>query len=118
MINPDIPRIIDGPESSANGSDSCLNCIHYHRHRICFTFPGEGMHSPTLPPWRRPDHRICAAFPEGIPSEIWQSVDNHRFPVVGDHGLQYSRRPYPDPLPDRYDVPDFLKKNLPNNDPY
>lgn len=88
MSDTDIPYILDGPGSRDNRSDSCYNCIHY-------------LH-----------HQICSAFPDGIPTNIWQLVDNHRSPVTGDHGLQYSRKPYPDPLPDRYDVPDFLKNKL------
>ena len=31
----------------------------------------------------------CAAFPEGIPDEIWNMQVDHREPVDGDHGLQW-----------------------------
>lgn len=41
----------------------------------------------------------CAAFPEGIPSDIWQGV-NHTEPFPGDHGLQFEPRGKEDPVPD------------------
>jgi hypothetical protein len=31
----------------------------------------------------------CAAFPEGIPEEIWNGEFNHRKPHKEDQGLQY-----------------------------
>lgn len=31
----------------------------------------------------------CAAFPEGIPYEVAMSDVDHRFPVDGDHGVQF-----------------------------
>jgi hypothetical protein len=31
----------------------------------------------------------CEAFPEGIPAQIWEGQNDHRFPVKGDRGLTY-----------------------------
>lgn len=31
----------------------------------------------------------CAAFPGGIPREIWNGQHNHRTPYPGDHGIHY-----------------------------
>jgi len=44
---------------------------------------------------RRP---FCAAFPAGIPDDIWQNEVDHRKPIVGDHDLQWISRdgaPFP-----------------------
>lgn len=32
----------------------------------------------------------CAAFPAGIPDAIWNNQVDHRQPVDGDHGLQWT----------------------------
>lgn len=32
----------------------------------------------------------CAAFPRGIPEEIWSGRNKHTSPYPGDHGIQYS----------------------------
>lgn len=31
----------------------------------------------------------CAAFPEGIPQEIYDGEVSHKEPYPGDHGIQY-----------------------------
>lgn len=33
--------------------------------------------------------KTCAAFPDGIPSEVWRGVTRHNKPLAGDHGLQF-----------------------------
>lgn len=33
---------------------------------------------------------FCAAFPDGIPADIWKNRVDHRQPVEGDHGLQWT----------------------------
>jgi 2'-5' RNA ligase len=35
------------------------------------------------------DRPFCAAFPDGIPAEIWDNQFDHRQPHEGDHGLQW-----------------------------
>lgn len=34
-------------------------------------------------------HRICAAFPDGIPMQIWDGDNNHREPYPGDNGIRF-----------------------------
>jgi len=43
--------------------------------------------------WKAVKGQACAAFPDGIPSEIINGHFDHRKPHVGDHGIQF--RPIP-----------------------
>lgn len=42
----------------------------------------------------------CAAFPGGIPPEIWLGRHDHKTPYPGDNGIQFERRS----VPEREDV--------------
>lgn len=35
----------------------------------------------------------CAAFPQGIPTDITYGRNDHRAPYPGDHGVRYERDP-------------------------
>lgn len=35
--------------------------------------------------------RTCAAFPDGIPSEIWRGLNDHTRPFAGDNGITFQR---------------------------
>ena len=37
--------------------------------------------------------RRCAAFPQGIPAEIWEGRNDHTEPYAGDNGIQFERKP-------------------------
>lgn len=39
------------------------------------------------------DGPFCAAFPDGIPDRIFNNEVDHREPIAGDHGLQWTPRP-------------------------
>lgn len=36
--------------------------------------------------------RTCAAFPSGIPDEIWDGENDHRSPYPGDNGIVFLAR--------------------------
>ena len=40
-------------------------------------------------------NRQCAAFPDGIPLEIWEGKNSHTEPYPGDHGIRFedARKP-------------------------
>lgn len=83
----DCPNILDGPGSRPWRSDTCWDCRHLQYLS-----------------------KTCAAFPAGIPLEVWQAYRAHRSPIIGDNGIQYERAQYPDASPERYEIPDFLRK--------
>lgn len=33
---------------------------------------------------------VCEAFPDGIPDEVYHNGVDHRQPIAGDHGLQWT----------------------------
>ncbi len=41
----------------------------------------------------------CAAFPDGIPTPIWNVGVDHQRPYPGDGGLQFEQRPDGRPFP-------------------
>lgn len=42
---------------------------------------------------------FCAAFPAGIPEDVYDDTLDHRQPIPGDHGVRWESdgRPYPEP---------------------
>lgn len=50
--------------------------------------------------------RTCAAFPEGIPMEIWMGSNKHIASYPGDHGIQFD-------LADVVPIAVATKRNLP-----
>jgi hypothetical protein len=59
---------------------------------------------------RAVDGPFCAAFPGGIPADIWENRFDHRQPHEGDRGLQWlavNEAVYP--FPDYAFDPEVLK---------
>jgi len=38
------------------------------------------------------DGFTCAAFPEGIPADIFGEYADHRLPYAGDHGIRFEAK--------------------------
>ena len=67
--------ILDDSEAPSKGQGVCWLCAHKF---------------PTF-------KRTCAAFPNGIPDEIWRGDNDHSAPYPGDLGLRFERRLPKDP---------------------
>jgi hypothetical protein len=39
----------------------------------------------------KPGERICKAFPDGIPLEIWLGLNKHTVQYPGDQGIRFER---------------------------
>ena len=63
------------------GDSQCLCCRHFV----------SGIRSPDGEP-------RCAAFPDGIPHEVFFTTVDHRKPYPGDNGIRWESngRPYPE----------------------
>jgi len=44
------------------------------------------------------ERQNCAAFPDGIPDEIWLGRNKHKAAYPGDHGIRFE--PHPDATPE------------------
>ncbi|QXD17161.1 hypothetical protein GQ464_005820 [Rhodocaloribacter litoris] len=47
------------------------------------------------------DKRVCKAFPEGIPEDIWMNRHDHHQPYPGDQGIRFMLAPIPEKEPAR-----------------
>lgn len=56
-------------QARADVSDVCWNCKNFN---------GEN-----------PAAQTCAAFPKGIPTEIWNGENSHTTPFPGDKGIRF-----------------------------
>ena len=64
-------------------------------------FSNEGMAKGATEPF-------CAAFPDGIPEDIWENRFDHRQPHEGDHGLQWEQQSGGFSFPDYAFAPEVL----------
>jgi hypothetical protein len=65
--------ILDGPPLYTS-SEVCNRCVHLYSIAA----------------------RTCAAFPRGIPAEIWDGKHEHQVPFAGDHGIQFEEFQFAD----------------------
>lgn len=61
VLNDEAIRFVSSPV--------CTFCSHLHDHK--------------------PGRQTCAAFPRGIPDEIWDGKNPHTSPVEGDNGIVF-----------------------------
>ena len=83
-----IPNRLDGTRSTESTSATCRHCRHL----------------------QHPARRTCAAFPDGIPNDLWWAYRGHREPFPGDQGIQYEERPLADYTAAYYEIPEILRK--------
>jgi hypothetical protein len=51
----------------------------------------------SMPPTRGEKPKpSCAAFPDGLPLEVWLGKNKHITPIAGDHGIQFERVEMPE----------------------
>ncbi len=62
---PDDIVVVDGEEEELYSESTCFLCRNYLR------------------------EHTCAAFPDGIPQEILDGVNDHHDAYPGDHGIQF-----------------------------
>ena len=73
--------------------NSCAFCVHFNENDS--------------------ENITCAAYPEGIPEDIVLGTNDHRAPVKGDHGLQFSPLPGFEHLRERLVLPTSPKPSEP-----
>ncbi len=54
----------------------CMSCKHYRPANIT-------------------ERQTCDAFPDGIPDQVLMGINEHKRPILGDHGLQYEQKDTP-----------------------
>ena len=69
--------IDDSPIYETIYSKVCVHCVHL-REAVLLE---NGTHFNT-----------CDAFPKGIPSDIWEGMNDHRKPYPGDSGIRFEKK--------------------------
>jgi len=72
----------------------CDACLHLHK-RPNPDHDGQSPYTVVI--------RYCAAFPEAIPSDIWEKGFDHRRPYPGDNGIRFALRPGYEDLLESYE---------------